>query len=230
MDVDCAGFEVETLINIRAARPAQRGRGAELRANRRYGSSSLHAGTDGLRVLRTILAERIRPGPTVLVKSAGQTATNGPPLPTVSVVICAYTEDRWIELEEAIHSVFEQEMRPLEVIVVVDHNPALLSRVAAAHRNVTVRPNHYRNGLSGARNTGLDVATGDVIAFLDDDASARPGWLGLMAEAFVDPAVLSVGGGVRPRWTGTRPAWMPVVLVGGRVQLRGPTRARRTGS
>jgi glycosyltransferase involved in cell wall biosynthesis len=59
---DCAGFEVETLINIRAAR-------AKLRivevpsyeADRVHGTSNLNAKRDGMRVLRTIVAERIRP-------------------------------------------------------------------------------------------------------------------------------------------------------------------------
>lgn len=59
---DCAGFEVETLINIRAAR-------AKLwivevpsfEADRVHGTSNLNARRDGMRVLRTILAEYIRP-------------------------------------------------------------------------------------------------------------------------------------------------------------------------
>ena len=60
--VDCRGFEVETLMNIRAARnqltivevPSYE-------RDRRHGVSNLRAGRDGLRVIRTILAERIRP-------------------------------------------------------------------------------------------------------------------------------------------------------------------------
>ena len=59
---DCDGFEVETLMNIRAAR-------AHLRIHevpsyehhRRHGTSNLRARRDGLRVLRTIVAERVRP-------------------------------------------------------------------------------------------------------------------------------------------------------------------------
>lgn len=59
---DCNGFEVETLINIRAAR-------ANLAIHevpsyerqRRSGASNLHAWRDGLRVVRTIAAERLRP-------------------------------------------------------------------------------------------------------------------------------------------------------------------------
>jgi glycosyltransferase involved in cell wall biosynthesis len=59
---DCAGFEVETLINIRAARAGLRiYEVPSYEHNRRYGTSNLDARKDGLRVLRTILAERLRP-------------------------------------------------------------------------------------------------------------------------------------------------------------------------
>jgi glycosyltransferase involved in cell wall biosynthesis len=59
---DCSGFEVETLINIRAAR--SRLNVVEVpsfEANRQHGVGSLRATRDGMRVLRTILAERLRP-------------------------------------------------------------------------------------------------------------------------------------------------------------------------
>jgi glycosyltransferase involved in cell wall biosynthesis len=59
---DCAGFEVETLMSVRVAK--RRLKVVEVpsfEAPRRYGVSNLHARRDGMRVLRTILAERIRP-------------------------------------------------------------------------------------------------------------------------------------------------------------------------
>ena len=40
-----------------------------------------------------------------------------------SVVICAYTEDRWGQLREAVGSVHAQTMPPTRVVVVIDHNP-----------------------------------------------------------------------------------------------------------
>jgi glycosyltransferase involved in cell wall biosynthesis len=59
---DCAGFEVETLMNIRVARSKLRTvEVPSFEANRRHGVSNLHVRRDGIRVLRTILAERIRP-------------------------------------------------------------------------------------------------------------------------------------------------------------------------
>ena len=61
--------------------------------------------------------------------------------PSISVVICAHTEERWEQLVAAVDSVRRQSRPALEIVVVVDHNPALLERarrqgpgVRAAHR------------------------------------------------------------------------------------------------
>ena len=59
---DCSGFEVETLMNIRVARSHLRiVEVPSFEADRLHGVSNLHARRDGMRVLRTILAERVRP-------------------------------------------------------------------------------------------------------------------------------------------------------------------------
>ncbi len=59
---DCEGFEAETLINIRAARAGLKIHEVpSFEHDRRHGVSNLNARRDGMRVLRTILAEWIRP-------------------------------------------------------------------------------------------------------------------------------------------------------------------------
>ena len=59
---DCSGFEVETLMGIRVANSETKVvEVPSYEANRRSGESNLKAGRDGRRVLRTIIAERIRP-------------------------------------------------------------------------------------------------------------------------------------------------------------------------
>ncbi len=61
IDVDCEGFEIETLINIRIARSGLRVvEVPSMEFDRIHGESNLHAVRDGLRVLRTILRERRR--------------------------------------------------------------------------------------------------------------------------------------------------------------------------
>jgi GT2 family glycosyltransferase len=128
----------------------------------------------------------------------------------LSVVICAYTDERWPDLRAAVASVRDQEEPPGEIVVVIDHNPQLLDRARAGLGDgVTVVPNAEVRGLSGGRNTGTAVATGAVVAFLDDDATARPDWTRHLLAPYTDPAVLGVGGRVEPAWDEARPPWLP---------------------
>jgi GT2 family glycosyltransferase len=128
---------------------------------------------------------------------------------SISVVICAYADERWEQLLEAVESVSAQTRPPMETIVVIDHNAALAARAEAELDGVVVVENAESRGLSGARNTGVRRARGDVLAFLDDDASARPDWLTWLARPYSDPHVLGVGGAIDPRWDQTPPAGFP---------------------
>ncbi|GAB3578899.1 hypothetical protein GCM10027445_46690 [Amycolatopsis endophytica] len=140
--------------------------------------------------------------------------------PDTTVVICAYTERRWDDLAAAVASVREQTAPPREVVVVIDHNPELERRAAAEFVGVTVVPNAGRRGLSGARNTALGLAKGDVIAFLDDDAEAAPDWLEQLLAGYRDRNVMAVGGSARPRWPGgQRPAKLPAGRRSGTGEL-----------
>jgi glycosyltransferase involved in cell wall biosynthesis len=126
-----------------------------------------------------------------------------------SVVICAYTEARWDDLVRSVESVQRQTASALEVIVAVDHNDDLLERVRAHLRDVVAVSNRDQRGLSGARNSGLAAARGELVAFLDDDAVAEPDWLARLAEGYADPRVLAVGGAVVPLWVCGRPKSFP---------------------
>jgi len=127
----------------------------------------------------------------------------------VSVVISGYSEDRWQNLVAAVESVRLQNVPPCEIIIVIDHNQRLLERARASLADAVVVENREQRGLSGARNSGVKAARGDVIAFMDDDAVADPTWLEWLTAAYTDSEVLGVGGGVEPVWAGGRPAWFP---------------------
>ena len=151
--------------------------------------------------------------------------------PDISVVICAYTEERWNDLVQVVQSVRRQIHAPREIILVVDHNPKLLARVHAEIDGVIAMENAYKRGLRGGRNTGLARASAEVIAFLDDDAVAEPDWLERLAEGYDSPKVLGVGGAPRPDWLAGRPAWFPAEfnwVVGcayqGMPEFRAPVR------
>jgi len=76
-------------------------------------------------------------------------------------------------------SLIAQDLNDVEIIVVDDGStddcPAILARYAAQHSEI--RLIHQENrGLSGARNTGLDHASGEYIAFVDSDDWIEPGY------------------------------------------------------
>jgi glucosyl-dolichyl phosphate glucuronosyltransferase len=124
--------------------------------------------------------------------------------------VCVYTENRLSLIREALDSIACQTMSPFQVIVVVDHNPALYDRLATEYPDLEVISNIFGKGLSGARNTGIQHAVADVIVFLDDDARAQPRWLETLMASYDDESVLGVGGLVLADWSSAgRPAWWP---------------------
>jgi glycosyltransferase involved in cell wall biosynthesis len=127
--------------------------------------------------------------------------------PTVTVVVCAYTSERWEWLLDVIESIRPQTYAPKEVLVVIDHNEELYERLTRIVDDVIVTRSVGHPGLSGARNTGVAMADSDIIAFLDDDALAAPDWLERLTALYDDPDVLAVGGRVEPIWEAGRPGY-----------------------
>ncbi len=127
----------------------------------------------------------------------------------ISVVICTYTEERWDDLVAAVESVQCQTAFPRETIVVVDHNPSLIERVRTHLTGVIVMENQGMSGAAGARNSGVAVSKGKIIAFMDDDAVAYPDWLEQHCSGYERADVLGVGGEIEPLWVTARPKWFP---------------------
>ena len=98
-----------------------------------------------------------------------------------------------------------------EVVVVdnasTDATPAVLASLRDHEDDLRtiVEP---RLGLSVARNRGLAEARGDVVAYLDDDAIPRPGWLDALLAGYRDPGVVAVGGRIVLRFPEGPPAWL----------------------
>jgi GT2 family glycosyltransferase len=128
---------------------------------------------------------------------------------TMSVVICCYHRERWLDVCAAVNSVLVQEPVPSEVIVVVDHNPELMSLLAARFPTILVVANRNARGLSGARNTGVAVSSGDLIAFIDDDAALEPGMISALCANMSDERVLGAVARIEPLWLAPPPEWFP---------------------
>ncbi len=127
----------------------------------------------------------------------------------ISVIICAYTDKRWDDLIIAVQSVQRQTYAPVELIVVIDHNPELLERAHRQFRGVLIIENTEARGISGARNCGISTAQGDIIAFMDEDAEASPNWLERLTTHYANEHVMGVGGSISPLWQTGKPAWFP---------------------
>jgi len=128
---------------------------------------------------------------------------------SITIVICAYTEDRWATLRYAIDVALKQTRFDDDILVIVDHNESLLAKCREVMSDCAVIPNRYRRGLSGSRNTALEEAHGSIIVFLDDDATPLDGWLDILRASYDDKCVYGVGGLVRPCWHRGKPDWFP---------------------
>ena len=118
--------------------------------------------------------------------------------PSVSVVIP--THDRPKFVRKAVLSVLEQDYPgPIEVVVVFDNCDPVAVRAAASRpeRTIITLANGRRPGPLGARNAGIDAATGDIIAFLDDDDEWLPSKLSRQVEVLVSGSAEMVLSGVR---------------------------------
>jgi glycosyltransferase involved in cell wall biosynthesis len=140
-----------------------------------------------------------------------------PNRPTVSVVVCAYTSDRWALTTRAVASVEAQTSPPIEIIVCIDHNDELLRKSEeyfglerpAGSIPIMVLANKYDGRLGSARNTGVEFASGDVVAFIDDDAAAEPDWLERLIPPYDGEGVGAVGGEAVPEFELDWPRWYP---------------------
>jgi O-antigen biosynthesis protein len=112
-------------------------------------------------------------------------------MPRVSVVVCAYNAiDTIDECLDALEGVTYPDF---EVIVVDDGSTDGTGAAAARYPFVRVitTPNA---GLSAARNTGLEHATGDIVAYTDADVRVDPEWLTYLVRPFARANIAAAGG------------------------------------
>ena len=136
---------------------------------------------------------------------------------TASVIICTYTEERWPLLLRSVASVQDQSRLPTEIIVCVDHNQVLLERCGSMWEGgdtrssvpIRVTANQHEGHLASARNTAAELADGDILVFLDDDAWADRDWLKYLLAPYESESTMAVGGAPTPAFEEARPRWFP---------------------
>lgn len=130
----------------------------------------------------------------------------------VSVVICTYSLDMYEHFTQAVDSVLSQTYEDLEVVVVVDGNDELASHVEddyGTRDDLVIHANDENVGLLKSRNTGAEVASGDVVAFMDDDAVADERWIEELVDIYDEHDVEAAGGRMTPIWVSGRPSFLP---------------------
>jgi GT2 family glycosyltransferase len=111
-------------------------------------------------------------------------------LPRVSVIVCTYNGSA--TLAETSAAIAALDYPDVEVIVVDDGSTDASADIARSHGfTVISTPN---GGLSSARNTGLQAASGEIVAYLDDDAAPDPHWLRYLTRTFARSEAVAVGG------------------------------------
>jgi GT2 family glycosyltransferase len=93
-----------------------------------------------------------------------------------------------------------------ELVVVDDAGPTPQARALSERAGARYEPHECPRGLNVARNTGVERSHGELVAFVDDDVRAAPGWLRALldaARAHSDVDVFT--GPIRPRLEGARP-------------------------
>jgi len=128
-----------------------------------------------------------------------------------SVIVCAYSNERLPQLKETIASLQNQTYPPSDIVLIVDHNPELEDELRSlAGDSLRIAPNSGERGLANARNTGILLAEGEIVAFIDDDAAAETKWLEELVACYDDPEVIGAGGRIEPVWEGGgKPSWLP---------------------
>ena len=134
------------------------------------------------------------------------------PQPDLSVIVPTYR--RLGLLIRTLHSLLSQHAPGVRYeVLVVDNNSGDNTRAvveASAYKRRNVRYLFEpRQGVSHARNTGIDAARAPLIAFIDDDVEASRNWVAAIKDAFDShPEIDCLGGPIRPRWAAPPPAWL----------------------
>ena len=152
--------------------------------------------------------------------SAEPSVVNATQAVAISAVVCTY--NRAESLRETLQSLKRQVLPEdawLEIVIVDNNSQDDTRAVVEDEARLSAWPIRYvfegRQGLSCARNAGIRAAVGPIVAFLDDDVIAEPGWAHGVWACMQETGCDAVAGKVMMRWMCPRPSWLV-------DELRGP--------
>jgi glycosyltransferase involved in cell wall biosynthesis len=117
-------------------------------------------------------------------------------------------------LRDGLISLLGQDFPPEQhEIIVVDNKPTgearqIVASLASEWRRLIHFIEEPNVGLHNARHAGAKAARGEILAYVDDDVIAHPGWLRAILGPFEEPPVAIAGGKVLPEWEAQPPEWL----------------------
>jgi len=121
--------------------------------------------------------------------------------------------ERYEDCRQAAESVLDQQYNDVELVLVSDGDETVyeaFERDFGDRDDVLTHCNDENVGLLESRNNGAEAATGDVVAFIDDDAVADEEWVAELVDAYeADDDRLAVGGRMVPAWVAGKPSFLP---------------------
>lgn len=124
--------------------------------------------------------------------------------------------NRYKSLVKLLDSIYKQTYGNIEVVIVVDENRLLYEKICGykkdhdERRMLRVIFNPVNIGLSHDRNIGISGSTGDIVAFIDDDAFPGPYWISEIVDTFMENERCgAVVGDVEPLWENDGMKWFP---------------------
>jgi glycosyltransferase involved in cell wall biosynthesis len=133
----------------------------------------------------------------------------------ITVILCTYNRAR--SLSKALESVASSAL-PISIdweVLVVDNNSSDETR-ELVEDFCRRYPGRFRyllephQGKSYALNSGIREAQGDVLAFMDDDATVDPAWLGNLTDGLLNGEWAGAGGRIVLQWPASLPGWLEV--------------------
>lgn len=114
---------------------------------------------------------------------------------TFSIVVA--TAGRAASLDRTLQSLRQLRYPQFEVVAVLGPSSDDSANVVDRHSDLVRSCSIDRLNLAAARNIGIAMSKGDIIAFIDDDAVPEPDWLDRLLDGYQDPTIAQVGGFIR---------------------------------
>lgn len=130
----------------------------------------------------------------------------------LSILICTYNREHF--LKQCLDSIIEQTEQTNEKeieVIIIDNNSSDNTKSLVESYNSSTKISYYlenKQGLSHARNAGVQIAKGNYIAFVDDDAIINKEWLTSLSTGIKNIQADVFGGPIYPKFEIECPSWI----------------------